>query len=129
MLFLRLVNSGESRAAATSKMERFVIIVNGFQPLTIITKRSILDVAAALDPPLVNMAHNETSLIKLNKEDLVRITLDYQGKFNNILDDLKKDISYLKSDLFGQKSDWSKLEADIQVSRNVNSKLSERLLC
>ena len=33
-------------------MERFVIIVNGFQPLTIITKRSILDVAAALDPPL-----------------------------------------------------------------------------
>ena len=33
-------------------MERFVIIVNGFQPLTIITKRSILDVAAVLDPPL-----------------------------------------------------------------------------
>ena len=43
---------GGSRAAATSKMERFVIIVNGFQPLTIITKRSILDVAAVLDPPL-----------------------------------------------------------------------------
>ena len=44
---------------ATSKMERFVIIVNGcfviivngFQPLTIITKRSILDVVAVLDPP------------------------------------------------------------------------------
>ena len=44
---------GVSRSAATSKMERFVIIVNGFQPLTIITKPSILDVAAALDPPLV----------------------------------------------------------------------------
>ena len=43
---------GGSRAAATSKMEHFVIIVNGFQPLTIITKRFILDVAAALDPPL-----------------------------------------------------------------------------
>ena len=41
-----------SRAAATSKMERSVIIVNSFQPLTIITKDSILDVAAALDPPL-----------------------------------------------------------------------------
>ena len=41
-----------SRTAATFKMERFVIIVNGFQPLTIITKRSILDVAAVLDPPL-----------------------------------------------------------------------------
>ena len=43
---------GGSRAAATSKMEHFLIIVNGFQPLTIITKRSILDVVAALYPPL-----------------------------------------------------------------------------
>ena len=43
---------GVSRAAATSKMEHFVITVNGFQPLTIITNRSILDVAAAVDPPL-----------------------------------------------------------------------------
>ena len=47
-----VLNRGESRAAATSKMERFVIIVNGWKPLTIITKRSILDVAGALDPPL-----------------------------------------------------------------------------
>ena len=44
---------GGSRAAATSKMEPFVIIVNGFQPLTIIAKRSILNVAAALDPLLL----------------------------------------------------------------------------
>ena len=43
---------GGSRAAATSKIERFVIIVNGFQPLTIITKCSILDVATVLDLPL-----------------------------------------------------------------------------
>ena len=41
-----------SRTAATSKMERFVIIVNGFHPLTIITKRSILIDAAVLDPSL-----------------------------------------------------------------------------
>ena len=34
-------------------MECFAIIVNGFQPLSIITKRSILDVAVALDPPLL----------------------------------------------------------------------------
>ena len=44
---------GGSRAAATSKMEHFVIIVNGWKPLTVITKRSILDVAATLDPPLI----------------------------------------------------------------------------
>ena len=41
-----------SRTAATAKMELFVIIVNGSKPLTIITKCSILDVAAVLDPPL-----------------------------------------------------------------------------
>ena len=40
-------------------MERFVIIANGFQPLTIITKHSILDLAAALDPPLITQVRNE----------------------------------------------------------------------
>ena len=74
------------------------------------------------------MAHNEASPMKLNSEDLVTIALGYQGKFNNILDDLKKDISDLKSDLSGLKLDFSKFEADIQVSRNVNSKLTERLV-
>ena len=47
-----IIRSG-SRAAAKSKMEYFVIRVNGWKPLTIITKYSILDVAAALDPPLI----------------------------------------------------------------------------
>ena len=51
MIMLELIRGG-SRAAATSKMERFVIIANGQKPLTIITKRSILDVAAVRDPPL-----------------------------------------------------------------------------
>ena len=37
-----------SRTAVTSMMELFVIIVNGWKPLTIITKCSILDVAAFL---------------------------------------------------------------------------------
>ena len=44
---------GGSREAATSKMELFMILVNGLNPLTIIRKHSILDVAAALDPPLL----------------------------------------------------------------------------
>ena len=50
-----LVIRGRSRTYATSKMELFVIIVNGLQPLTIITKCSILNVAAVLDPSLVIM--------------------------------------------------------------------------
>ena len=47
-----VVRSG-SRNAATSKIKRFMIIVNGWKGLTIITKRSILDVATILAPPLV----------------------------------------------------------------------------
>ena len=50
--FTLLLDPCGSKTTATSKMELFVIIVNGFQPLTIITKCSILDVAAVLDPPL-----------------------------------------------------------------------------
>ena len=49
---------GGSRAAAPSKMECFVTIVNGFQPFTIITKHSILDVASALDPLLQLVLHS-----------------------------------------------------------------------
>ena len=60
---------GGSRATATSKMERFEIIVNGFQQLTIITKRSILDVAAVLDPPLIK----EVSETKTNKQTIVLV--------------------------------------------------------
>ena len=32
-----------------------MIIANGLKPLIIITKHSILDVAAALDPPLIKL--------------------------------------------------------------------------
>ena len=57
-----MFNRSGSRPAATSKMECFAIIVNGWEcfaiivngwkPLTIITKHSTLDVAATVDPPL-----------------------------------------------------------------------------
>ena len=50
---------GGSRTAATSKIERFVIIVNGLKPLTIITKRSNLDVAAVRNPPLIIIVLSE----------------------------------------------------------------------
>ena len=54
---LQFIRDG-SRAATTSKMERFVIIVNGWKRFTIITKRSILDVAAALDPRLIHLSNS-----------------------------------------------------------------------
>ena len=39
-----------------------MIIVNGFQPLTVIPKSSILDVAAVLDPPLIVILFYELSI-------------------------------------------------------------------
>ena len=51
LVFTRI--RGGSSTAATSKMGRFVIIVNGWKPLTIISKGPILEVAPVLDSPLV----------------------------------------------------------------------------
>ena len=48
------------KTPTTSKVENFVIIVNGFQPFTIITKSSTCVVAAGLDPPLETMKNIET---------------------------------------------------------------------
>ena len=56
---------GGSRADATSKIERFAIIVNGSQPLTIIKKRAILDIAAALDLPLSGICQSTNAAIVL----------------------------------------------------------------
>ena len=41
-----------SRTTSASKIERFAIIVKGWKPLTVFTKRFILDVVAVLDLPL-----------------------------------------------------------------------------
>ena len=51
-------------------MERFMIIVYGWKPLTIITKRSILDVAAVLDPPLLLMENFEGKKVTSKKISL-----------------------------------------------------------
>ena len=67
------------------------------------------------------MAHNNASRMKLNKEQLVRITSVYQGKFIGLH-------LWIKNDLSGIKSDFSKLEALEYVTWNVNTKLSERLV-
>ena len=61
------------------------------------------------------------TLNRLNKEDLVRMLLDYQGKFNSILNELKNDLNELKTES-------CKLESDLHTSRNVNDKLSDKVV-
>ena len=55
----RPITRGGFKAAATSKVELSVIIVNGWKPLTIITKSSVLDVAAVRDPLLLHEPKDE----------------------------------------------------------------------
>ena len=69
------IHRGESRTAATSKMERFVITVNSWKPLTIITKLSISDVAAVLDPPLSQMINAMVYLWSWNNSTYMTILL------------------------------------------------------
>ena len=70
---------GGSRTDATSKMERFVIIVNGLKPVTITTKRSILDVAAALDPPLLIDHILTNSAEKIIQSGVIEVRLSDHG--------------------------------------------------
>ena len=73
--FLRL---GGSRIAATSKMEHFVIIVNGWKPLTIIRKSSILDVVQNAVQHVVQLLHSSTrSACGTLGSDLKTLSFDF----------------------------------------------------
>ena len=65
------------------------------------------------------MEHTESSLMKLNKEDLVRLLLDYQCTFNSI---------HFKNNFDELKTKFTRLETDLNISKNINSKLSDRLI-
>ena len=66
------------------------------------------------------MSYTESSIMRLNK-DLVRMLLNYHGRFNNILDQLKDDLNKLTTK-------FRKLESDLYILRNVNYKLSDKLV-
>ena len=62
---------GGSRTAATSKMERFVM--ECWKLLTILTKSSILDVTAVVDPPLLTL--DVAKYAKVKEADLIKNVL------------------------------------------------------
>ena len=102
---------GGSRAAATSKMERFVIIVNGWKPLTIITKRSILDVAAALDPPLASSQKKLSSYLA-SPEQGIRLI-----KCNQSLYEVY--VNFIKTDTFSSTANRKSFKINIVVIVNA----------
>ena len=71
-------------------MEEFPIIVNGFEPLTITTKRSILAVATVLDPPLLLVLFSpwqkSENWIYVKIEDLSVLTPPKTGRLELFLE-------------------------------------------
>ena len=98
------LSRGGSRAAATSKMEGFVIIVNGFYPLTIITKRSILVIATVQDRPLtihmrmfINVKHRHAICLKFGDRIFTFPTILGLESKGNICSTIKENlISYCR---------------------------------
>ena len=67
------------------------------------------------------MAYPLSSLIKLTREELTNIALDWQYKFDNSLGSISAELLELKTK-------FTKMESDLAISRNVNVKLVECLV-
>ena len=67
------------------------------------------------------MSLSEAALRKLTKDDVIALTLEYQAKFDYTLSNINKELSELRND-------FKKIESELSVSKNVNSKLQERVV-
>ena len=68
-----------------------------------------------------NISLSETALQKLTQDEVIAFTLEYQAKFDNTLFNINRDLSELRND-------FKKVESELSVSRNVKSKLRERVV-
>ena len=60
-------------------------------------------------------------LMKMNKDVLVGMVLDYKERFDSNLSAITDELKELKTD-------FRKLESDLAISRNVNDKLTKQLI-
>ena len=67
------------------------------------------------------MAYSLSSRIKLTREELANMVLDYQHKLDNSLGSINAELLKLKTK-------FTKMESDLAISQNVNVKLVERLV-
>ena len=66
------------------------------------------------------MALNLESLMKLGKEVLAGVVLYYKDKLDTTLTNINKELTDLRNK-------FTKLESDLAISKNINSKLSSQL--
>ena len=65
------------------------------------------------------MAHSENSLSRLNKDDLIRLALDYQQKYDISLDKISKELAELGK---------SYNKSDLAITKAVNESLKNRII-
>ena len=67
------------------------------------------------------MALSESSLKKLQKNEIINLALDYQSKFDSTLAVIRNKLSDLKKD-------FEQLRSDLSVTKLVNTKLKEKVV-
>ena len=67
------------------------------------------------------MAHTENSLSRLNKDDLIRLALDYQQKYDITLDKISKELAELRKS-------YNKLDSDLAITKAVNESLRNQII-
>ena len=69
------------------------------------------------------MALNEATLRKLVKEEIIKLALEYQSKFDSTL----SSINDIKMHLFELRKYYEQLESDIVITKLVNTKLCDKM--
>ena len=74
------------------------------------------------------MAYTESPLSKLNKDDLIRVSMDMQKPQNSILHDMKNEQSDMKNEISELRKNYNKLEADLKVSKSVTEAMKNHII-
>ena len=69
----------------------------------------------------INISLFEAAVRKLTKDEVIPLTLEYQAKFDNTLSNINKELSELCNN-------FKKIESELSVPKNINSKLHERVV-
>ena len=69
------------------------------------------------------MALNEAALRKVGKEEIIKLALEYQSKFESTL----SSINDIKTDLPELRKYYEKLESDVIITTQVNTRLCDKI--
>ena len=69
------------------------------------------------------MALNEAALRKLGEEEIIKLVLEYQSKFDSTL----SSINNIKTDLSELRKYYEKLESDVIITKQVNTRLYDKM--